>query len=66
MQRSYDIFEVMPDGSLLWRAAVDGHENAIADLKKLAAQTMNEMYVMHVPTKAIIASINNPKNEIRK
>jgi len=58
MERSYDIFEVMPDGALLWRTAVVGHENAIAELKKLAAKTNNEVRVVHLETKAVIAVMN--------
>jgi len=58
MERSYDIFEVMPDGPLLWRTAVVGHENAIAELKKLAAKTNNEVRVVHLETKAVIAVMN--------
>ena len=60
MERSYDIFEVMPDGSLMWRAEVTGHENAVAKLKHLAAQTTNELLVMHLATKAVIAIMNKP------
>jgi hypothetical protein len=58
MERSYDIFEVMPDGAPLWRTAVVGHENAIAELKKLAAKTNNEVRVVHLETKAVIAVMN--------
>lgn len=58
MDRIYDIFEKMPDGSLIWRAVVNGHEEGIAQLKTLAAQTENELHMMHVPTKTVIATIN--------
>jgi len=60
MERSYDIFEVMPDGSKIWRAAAVGHENAIIELKKLATRTKNEVLLMHLETKAVIAIMNNP------
>ena len=36
MERHYDIFEIMPDGAPMWRAAVEGHENAIVKLQELA------------------------------
>ena len=29
MDREYDLFEVFPDGSLVWRDSVTGHEKAI-------------------------------------
>jgi hypothetical protein len=42
MDRQYDIFEILPDGSPLWKVAVAGHEKAISILQQLAAQTQNE------------------------
>ncbi len=32
MDRDYDLFEVFPDGSLIWRGSVTGHEKAIRRL----------------------------------
>jgi hypothetical protein len=40
MERTYDIFEKMPDGSLLWRGAVPGHETAIHKLQEFAANPL--------------------------
>ena len=54
----YDLFEVLPDGASVWQAAVSGHENAIRKLHELSARTMNEVRVMHLPTKTQIASTN--------
>ena len=61
MERDYDIFEINPDGSLIWRAAVQGHEAAVNRLRELAAETKNEVRVMHVPTKSVIAVLNAPR-----
>ena len=61
MERTYDIFERLPDDSMRWRASVVGHEPAIAKLKELAAKSGNEFRVMHLPTQAVIATINAPK-----
>jgi hypothetical protein len=61
VQREYDLFEKMPDGSLVWRKAVSGHENAIRALIELAAETENEVCVMHLPTQSIVATLNVPK-----
>lgn len=61
MERTYDIFEKMNDGSMLWRAAVPGHEAAIRKLQEFAAKSSNEFHLMHVSTKTIIAAINTPK-----
>jgi len=60
MERSYDIFEVMPDGTLIWRATVVGHEPAIIALKNMAAQTKNEVLLMHLETRTTIAIMNAP------
>ena len=58
VDRNYDIFEVMPDGSPIWREAVTGHENAIQRLKELSAKTANEIRVIYLPTQTVIAAIN--------
>lgn len=62
MDRSYDIFEMLPDGSPIWRGTADGHENAIQKMLELSAKTANEVRVMHVPTSTVIATTNdNPR-----
>jgi hypothetical protein len=58
----YDIFEIMPDGAPLWREAIHGQENAIRKSQILAAKTPNEIRVMHVPTKTVIAAMNVPES----
>jgi hypothetical protein len=63
MDRTYDIFEVMPDGSVIWRCAVTGHDKAIVRLKELSSETSNEVRLMHVPTKSLIAEMNVPKSQ---
>ena len=55
MERTYDIFEVLPDGTRMWKAAVHGHETALARMKKLAVNSPNEFLMMHLPTRHIIA-----------
>jgi hypothetical protein len=62
MERTYDIFENMPDGSLIWRGAVPGHEAAIHKLQELAAKSSNEFRLMHLATSTVIATVNTPKN----
>jgi hypothetical protein len=61
MERDYDLFEVLPDGAVIWKETVPGHENAIRKLRELSKQTSNEVRVMHVLTKTLIASMNAPK-----
>lgn len=57
MERTYDIFENV-DGSMIWRTTIVGHEAAIAKLRELAGKTPNELQVHHLPTKALIATMN--------
>jgi hypothetical protein len=61
VEREYDIFEKYPDGSLLWRAAVTGRDQAAAKLHELAAQTANEVQMIHVSSKTVIAVLNAPQ-----
>jgi hypothetical protein len=61
MNRTYDIFEIMPDGAPMWRATVPHHEDALHKLTELAALTQNEMRLMHLPSNTLIAAINTPK-----
>jgi len=65
MDREYDLFEKFPDGSLLWRDVVLGHENAIHKLQELAAKTPNECYAMHLPTNVILASMNEHQSPLQ-
>ncbi|HSS99375.1 MAG TPA: hypothetical protein VLK33_20210 [Terriglobales bacterium] len=58
MERTYDIFEKLPDGSMIWRETINGHEAAIAKLREFAAKTPNEFQVHHLPTKTLIAAMN--------
>ena len=62
MERTYDIFENMPDGTLLWRVAVPGHEAAIQTLQEFAAKSPNEFRLMHLATNTVIAKINSSKD----
>lgn len=62
MEHVYDIFEILPDGNPLWRAAAKGHEEATGQMHELASNTANEVRVMHLGTKATIASANLGKD----
>jgi hypothetical protein len=57
MERDYDLFEVLPDGSVIWKEVASGHENSIGRLKELSKQTANEVRVMHVLSNTLIASM---------
>src|ERR1700747_3261144 len=63
MEREYDLFEQFPNGDVLWRMTVIGHENAIQQLRELAATTYNEVRAVHLPTQAVVAVMNRPNKE---
>jgi hypothetical protein len=60
VDRNYDLFEILPDGSPIWKCAVAGHENAVPQLRELARHTTNELRIMHLSTNTIIAVLNVP------
>jgi hypothetical protein len=67
VDRQYDLFEKFPDGRLMWKSMVVGRENAIQKLQEFAATTPNECFVMHLPEKTVIASMNIPDgNDLKK
>jgi hypothetical protein len=61
MDRDYDLFEVFPDGSVVWRESVTGHEKAIRRLRELVQITDNEFRVMHILSNTMIASLKRGK-----
>jgi hypothetical protein len=63
MNREYDLFEELPDGSLLWRAVAQGLENALAKLKELGSLSPNEHFAMHTPTKMVVGRVNVPRSD---
>jgi hypothetical protein len=49
MSREYDAFEVLPDGTLIWKATLVGHEDAVEKLKRVAKNSPNEFRLMPPP-----------------
>lgn len=66
MDREYDLFQVLPDGTLLWREAVVGHEAAIEKLKRLALLESCEFQLLYLPDKTVIATVNALKTNAPK
>lgn len=60
MGQEYDLFEKFPDGAMIWKGNFLGRENAIQKLQEFAVTTPNECFVMHLPEKTVIASMNSP------
>ena len=63
MDRTYDIFEKMKDGSTLWRVAVTGYEAAMRKLKEMATQSHNEFHLWHLASNTLAATIDASKDE---
>lgn len=58
MDRTYDIFEKLQDGTMLWKASVVGHDAAIVELKARALRGTNEFRLMHMATNTVVAVMN--------
>ena len=58
MNRDYDLFEKLPNGSVLWRMVVTGRDQCLQALRRLAEVSSNEVFAMHTPTKEVIATLN--------
>jgi hypothetical protein len=54
MDCDYDIFEKLPDGKVIWRFSVTGHDKAIAQFEQIAAISANEVFVVRVDTQEVI------------
>ncbi len=60
MDRTYDLFEKLSDGSVLWKSTVTGLNAALAELQELGSSSSNEHFAMHLPSKAVVARVNAP------
>jgi hypothetical protein len=60
VNRTYDLFEKMPNGDVLWRGCVSGLEPA---RRKLARCNGNEYLLMHVPTSEIVECMEERMTE---
>jgi len=54
MERTLDIFRKLPDGHPLWVKAVDGLEEARAQLARLAASAPGEYFVYSVQQARVV------------
>jgi hypothetical protein len=53
----FDLFEVQPEGSRLWRGAVNGRETASSKLAELSAKSGKPVFAMNLQTREILESI---------
>jgi hypothetical protein len=66
VEREYDIFEQLADGSPMWRGRASGLHAVRQQLLQLSKITKNECFAMHLPTKEIVARVNVRTAEGRK
>jgi len=66
MERHYDLFQVLPDGTLLWRETIAGHAAAIDKLQRAALLESCEFRLLYLPDNAVIATMNAPKHSPAK
>jgi hypothetical protein len=66
--RDYDIFEVMSDGSTVWRACVFGMDNIESKLRDLRRQSNNEFFVidLHDQTRLMICPLKSTSKDLRR
>jgi len=48
LNRDYDIFEELPDGSTIWRACVFGMKNVELKLLEMAMETNNKFFALNL------------------
>jgi hypothetical protein len=54
MDAKFDIFKKLPDGHPLWVKAVDGLEEAKAQLARLAANSPGEYFIYSIRNRCVI------------
>lgn len=58
MDAKFDIFEKLADGHPLWVKAVDGLEEAHAQLARLAASSPREYFIYSVRNRCVVETKN--------
>jgi hypothetical protein len=54
VNRDYELFEQLPDGSPLWHSHVQGLLEAQQELVEMSKTTKNECFAIHLKTKEIV------------
>jgi len=58
MEREYELFELLADGSPMWRGQGSGLRDVRVKLQEIARTTTNECFAMYLPTREIVARLN--------
>ena len=59
----FEIFEKLPDGTILRRGLVPGLEPAIARMKEFASTSANEFVLLHSASNKIVERTKAPKSK---
>jgi hypothetical protein len=51
MMSPFDVFEIMPDGQVMWHRAATNFEEAVGVAQQSAAHTRNAFFVLHQATR---------------
>src|SRR5215469_14083199 len=65
MDRDYEIYEVLPDGSVVRIARVHGLEFALVRLRELAKHTSRECFAADAKTRQVVGQMNVPSAKRR-
>jgi hypothetical protein len=58
VEREYDLFEQLPEGTPMWRDHASGLLGVRLKLQEVANSTTNECFAIYLPTKEIVARLN--------
>lgn len=58
MDREYDLFELLDDGTPMWRGHVFGLLEARRQLQDIGTRSRNQCFAIHLPTREIVARVN--------
>ena len=58
MEHDYDLFEILPDQSIHWRACVRGTRHALEQLEVMGSQTTNECFATAVLSHEVVGRVN--------
>ena len=61
MDRDYDIFESLPDGSVMWRGRATGLQATRVKLERLVRDSGKECFAIHLPTHQIVFAVDSSK-----
>jgi len=58
VNRTYDLFEKMPNGDVLWRGSVSSLEAGRQQIAALAERTGNECLLMQILTQEVVERVS--------